>query len=166
MIFLFATATVTVTGNKGAGIYRMAQSYRAPDAYRLEVLEPENLAGTVSIMNGQKLWLKSGDAPAVPMELAGLEEAADFLFPVEFLGKLFSQTEPPTLVENADGRVLLTAPLESASRYRFSRNLELDARSLLPKTMITYDKDGNEVLRVEFEDFVMNKKLEDGVFSP
>ena len=161
-----ATVTVTVTGNKGGSVYRMKQSYQKPEAYRLEVLEPKNLAGTVSILNGQKLWLKSGDAPMMPMELAGVEEAADFLFPVEFLEKVFAKPEPPALMENAEGSVLLTAPVEGASRYRFSRNLELDAKSFLPKTMITYDKDGNEVLRVEFEDFVMNVKLDDSVFAP
>ncbi len=160
-----AMATVTVTGNKGDSVYRMKQSYRAPDSYRLDVVEPKNLAGTVTVMTGQKLWFKSGDTPAIPIEKAGLEEVADFLFPVEFIRSYLASSQEQELAKEEDGSVLLKAPIPENSRYRFSRNLELDAKSLTPKTMTTYDEDGNEVVRVEFQDFIMNDKMEDDVFS-
>ncbi|MBO5363950.1 MAG: outer membrane lipoprotein carrier protein LolA [Clostridia bacterium] len=161
-----ATVSVTVTGNKGESVYRMQQSYRAPDSYRLEVLEPKNLAGTVTVMTGQTLWFQSGDTPAIPMERAGLEESTDFLFPVEFMNSYLAQNADQEITENADGIVRLKAPVLGNSRYRFSRSLEIDATSLLPKKMMTYDQDGNEVLRVEFLDFDFNAELDESVFSP
>lgn len=159
-----ATALVTVTGNKGATVYEMKQSYRAPDSYRLEVVKPERLSGTVTVMVGQELWMKNGNTPAVPVELAGLEEGADFLFPVRFLNEYFAKVPQPTLQEE-NGTLLLTAPVPEGNQYRFHQNVLLDAKSFLPTALITYDEDGGEVLRVEFRDFQRDAELNDSVFS-
>ncbi len=161
-----ATATVTVTGNKGNSVFRMTQSYRAPDSYRLELMEPKEYLGTAAVQNGQKLWFRRGSDPWIPMESAVLEEGTDFLFPVELIHSYLDRNAGKELAESPEGTLVLKAPVSEGSRYRFSRKLELDGESLLPKTMITYDQDGNEVLRVEYEEFHFNAEMEDDLFSP
>ena len=159
-----AKAVVTVTGNKGTAVYEMRQSYRAPDTYRVELEKPEHLSGMVTVVDGQKLWMKQGDGPAVPLELSGLEEETDFLFPVTVLQDFFSLDPLPQLTEGTDGMILLTMPVKKPNRYRMQQNLLFDAKSLLPTTLITHDEDGNEVLRVEYRDFERNTVLDDSIF--
>ncbi len=161
-----ATAVVTVTGNKGTTVYEMKQSYRAPESYRLEVVKPEQLSGTVTIMNGQDLWMKSGETPAISLSVTGLEENTDMIFPVTVLNDYFREDNPQNLTENADGTILLTGAVQKANRYRMSQNLFFDGKSFLPTEMITYDENGNEAFRVEYRDFKQNVELDDGVFLP
>ncbi len=158
-------AVVTVTGNKGPAVYEIKQSYQKPDSYRLEVLKPEQLSGTVSVRKGDILWLKRGDTKAVPVELTGLEEEMDLFFPVEFLEYVLSTESGSELTENQDGTVLLAAPMKEPSRYRFSRKLLLEKKSLLPKIMTVYHQDGSEVFRVEFRDFETNVPLDEEIFQ-
>ena len=90
-----ATAVVKVNGNKGFSVYEMKQSFKAPDTYRIEVIKPHRLAGTVSLLQGKELWLKSGEADAIPLELEDLKEETDFLFLDTFLKDFFEQESVP-----------------------------------------------------------------------
>lgn len=161
-----ATAVVTVNGNKGLSVYEMKQSYKAPDTYRLEVVKPHRLKGTVSLLKGKDLWLRSGESSAIPLELEPLKEETDFLFLSSFMREFFNQEPIPELTQGADETILLTAPVKNPNRYRFHQNLVFDGKSLLPKTMITYDKDGNEAVRVEYRDFVRNASIDEKSFIP
>lgn len=161
-----ATAIVTVNGNKGFSVYEMRQSYKAPDIYRIEVQKPHRLAGTVSLLRGKELWLKSGETATIPIELEELKEETDFLFLDTFLKDYFHQEPVPKPEIGADGAVLLSAPVTNPNRYRFHQNLVFDGESLLPKAMITYDRDGNEAVRVEYRDFVRNASIDEEILKP
>lgn len=161
-----ATAVVTVNGNKGLSVYEMKQSYKAPDIYRMEVTKPHRLAGTMSLLKGKELWLKSGESSTIPIELEDLKEETDFLFPVTFLNEFFEKEPVPELETGTDEEILLTAPVNNPNRYRFHQNLIFDGRSLLPKAMITYDRDGNEAVRVEYRDFVRNAPIDESFLMP
>ncbi len=161
-----ATAVVTVNGNKGLSVYEMKQSYQAPDTYRMEVVKPHRLAGTVSLLKGKDLWLKSGESSAIPLELETLKEETDFLFLNSFLDEFFNQEPVPEITLGADETILLTAPVTNPNRYRFHQNLVFDGKNLLPKTMITYDRDGNEAVRVEYQNFVRNASIDEKILIP
>ncbi len=161
-----AQVTVTVTGNKGAAVYRLSQSYRTPDEYRVEVLEPARMDGTVSVIRGQEMWLRSAGTPAMRLEQGNLEEQTDTLFLAEFLKAYFDRETVPVLSPNQEGIMVLTAPERGNSRYRFTQELWIDATSNLPKRLITYDEDGNEMVRVEYDTFVPDAEIEDSVFLP
>lgn len=161
-----ASVRVTVTGNKGAETYQISQSWRAPEQYRAEVVSPERLRGTVSVINGKAMWFRSADAPAMQMERGMAESQTDYLFLPDFLAEYYGQEPLPELEVNEEGLVMLSAARRGSSQYRFNQTLWIDAKSKLPAKLVTWDADGNEILRVEYEDFVLNAKLEDTVFLP
>ncbi len=161
-----AESKVTVTGNKGPMEYGVSQSYRAPDSYRAEITKPERMAGTVGVITGQEVWLRGADAPAMKLELGTLDQEMEVLFLLPFLEEYFNQETLPELVPNQDGLVQLILPKRGTDRYRFTQNLWIDAKTHLPVWFVTYDMDGNEVVRVEYESFVPNIEIEDSVFLP
>ncbi len=159
------TADVTVHGNKGSSVYEMNQSYRAPDSYRVDIVKPEHLVGTTSVSTEGKLRLKRDDRVEEIQLFAGREET-DILFPDGLLREFLARDPLPELTEGEDGTILLTGVIANGNSYRMSQNLMLDGKSLLPKRLITYNKDGDEVFRVEYRDFELNAKIEDGAFVP
>lgn len=161
-----ARVKVTVTGNKGQQVYQMSQSFRAPDQYRIEILAPERMQGTVCVISGRNIWMRSAGDLAIQMEQGFFQEEKDYLFLQDFLTDYFDREELPELTVNQEGRILLSAPRRGDSKYRFSQNLEIDKSSNLPKFLITYDEDGSEVVRVEYENFEPEAEIADSVFLP
>ena len=161
-----AEIKVTVSGNKGPMDYEFKQSYRSPDCYRAEVTVPERMAGTVAIIQGDKVWFRGAGAPAMPLEANTLDEEMDVLFPIQFLGDYFQQEPLPELDENEDGLIQLVLPNRGSNRYRFTQQLWIDGKTKLPDSFVTYDIDGNEMVRVEYKSFTPNIELEDSLFLP
>ena len=160
-----ARVRVSVNGNKGTEVYELSQSFCAPDRYRTEVISPKRMEGTVNVIAGGSMWYRSAGTPAIRMEQGFFQEGRDYLFLHDFLEEYFKESAAP-LTENEEGLVLLDAPVRSDQTYRFTQNLWIDAKSNLPRTLVTYDEKGNEMLRVEYEDFVVNPALSDSVFEP
>lgn len=160
-----ALVRVTVFGQKDNAVYELSQSWRSPDSYRNEAVQPENIKGTVTVIHDGMLWIRGADAPAIQMDAGIGTKQKDFLFMGEFLEEYY-QGEPPELEENEAGWVMLADTKNKGGEERFVRNLWIDAKSLQPKQLSTYNKEGNEVLRVEYLDFVPNAEIADSAFLP
>ncbi len=161
-----ARTRVTVTGNKGVESYELSQSYKAPDSYRTEVITPDSMNGTVSVILGAEIWLRGAKTQAIKIDKGFLEEQKDYLFLIDFLNDYFAQEKLPILTPGQDGKVMLTAPWRSGSSYRFEQKLWIDEKSNLPELLVTYDDKGNETVRVEYLDFVPNAEIDDSTFLP
>lgn len=134
--------------------YLLQGDFQAPDHYRTEVIAPEHLKGTVCVISGDGMWFQSQDTPKVQMERKPTELPFDFVFVADFFQTYFAQGGEAT--ETADGNVILHIQ-NHGERYRYSCSLELDGKTLLPKTMRTFDQNGAEVLRSEFLEFSLNQ---------
>ena len=156
-----ARMQVTVTGNKDESVYELVQTFLAPENYRTEVLSPKELQGTVSITNGDQMYFVGGDAPAVSLT-QNRTDGADCLSVADFFRSYFDRGQ----MEERDGKVLLHVLTENENSWRTSQRMELDAKTLLPETLLVFDRNDNEVLRIEFIDFVPNKTIEKNVFTP
>ena len=161
-----AQVTVTVLGNGKSESYDFLQSWKSPDKYRSEVISPEHMKGTISIVNQDGIWLKSADAPIIQMEHGMENMNTDYMFLSDFLSDYYAEENLPQLTEDGEGKVLLNAADRGTNQYRFTQNLWIDAKSNLPDKLITFDAKGNEMLRVEYHEFVPNAELDDSVFIP
>ncbi|MBE5038858.1 LolA family protein [Ructibacterium gallinarum] len=161
-----AEIKVTVSNGQGKQEYKMYQNWRAPDQYRLEVLEPSEMEGTVCIMDGDAMRFYGAQAPV--MELTrGIENMeSDYMLLTDFTTAFFETKPLPQLQENEQGLVSMTVAGRENNPRRFSQTLLVDADSGTPRQLVTVDADGSEVLRVEYEKFVPNAEIEDAVFMP
>lgn len=152
---------VTVTGNKGKSEYQLAQVFLAPNQCRTEVLAPEEWKGTISIVSGEDMHLIGGNAPAVSLKQNRMD-AVDYLSVAEFFHTYFADGQ----MEQTDGMVVLRTVTEEETPYRASQMLQLDAKTLLPMAMVVFDHHGNEIIRANYKNFVLDARIEKGAFAP
>ena len=160
-----AVVRVTVAGNKGAEQYEVSQSYKG-GRYRTEVTKPERMKGTLSVISGDEMWLRSAGEPAIYMEKGFSDEQKDYMFIKDFLDEYYSQESLPVLVPDEEGRIMLNLPERGNNEKRFKQSLWIDEKTRIPVCLATYDKNGDEVIRVEYISFVPDAEIEDSVFIP
>lgn len=159
-----ATVNVTVLGNGKPETYVMNQAWQAPNLYRSEVIEPEYMRGTVSIINDDGIWLKGGNSSAVKME-AGTESInTEYMFVSDFFSDYFSEEHLQQLSADEDGNYVLNAAERGTNRHRFTQNLIIDGKKCEPVCLATFDDKGNEALRVEFVKFIPNDNIDKSNF--
>ena len=161
-----ATVNVTVLGNGKSETYKMLQTWKAPDMYRNEITEPERMRGTISIVNSDGIWLKSGDAPAVRMDLGSDSADKEYMFLADFFADYFSVEHSESPEQDSDGKIMLNASDRGTNKNRFTQNLIIDVKhGFMPEMLQTFDNKGNEVLRVEYGDFILNAETDDSAFE-
>lgn len=158
-----ARAEITVTGNKGISSYEVSQTWREPEDYRLEVLKPENMQGTVYILKDGIMKYKSRDFNSAEAEMP-TEEEYDFMLISDFLRGFYESGNIPEFFENADGKVVMNSARSSNNKNRFTQTLTVDTKSYLPESLVTYNLNGNEVLRVKYLEFTINPEIDETVF--
>ena len=160
-----AVVRVAVTGNKGVQEYAIRQDYLAPDCYRTEVLEPENMKGTVTVFHGEKMSFQSAGADAATLQRS-ISREKDYLFLPDFLAEYFAAEDTADHTASADGnQTMLNAAVRGSREERFTQNLWVDNKTLKPVRLSTFDVDGSEILRVEYESFEWNPQLEEQSFA-
>ena len=161
-----AEINVVVTNGQGRQEYKMSQSWKAPEQYRLEVLEPSEIAGTICVIHGDTLTFYGAEAPKMEWKRGMESMETDYMLLTDFTAAFFATTPLQPLQENEQGQVAMTVAGRENNARRFSQTLLADADSGEPCQLITVDADGNEVLRVEYEKFVPNAEIDDAAFMP
>lgn len=158
-----AKVRVTVVGNKGTEEYEMSQIYSG-GRYRVEITKPERMKGTVAILSGDEMWLQSVGEPAIYMEKGFSDEERDYMFIKDFLDEYYSNESLPTLMPDENGRIMMNLQSSGKNERRFNQSLWIDERSKLPVCLVTCDKNGEEVIRVEYISFDYKAEIEESVF--
>ena len=154
-----AVVDLTVTGNKGAREYQLSQSFRRPEHYRTEILKPEHLKGTVSVIDEEKVWFRTQGAPAIELERSSTELPFDVMSVADFFDAYFALGEPE--IELTEKQAILQIPFEDGSQ-----ELQLNLKTWMPECLRVFDGEEKERCRLDFVDFVLDAKVADGVFVP
>ncbi len=131
--------------------YELVQSFQSPDTYRSEVLSPKSMRGTVSVITAEEVTLTGGDFSSVTMPRA-VKESLSGLHLKDFFLAYFSIPERQMEVTE-DGGILLTHTDAENNPYAAKQVVRLNQKDFTPETMQSYDKDGNEVFRIEYVEF-------------
>ena len=159
-----ACASVTVTGNKSAENYEVYQVWRSPSDYRFEILNPENIKGTVYIYKDGVMKYKSRDFKSDELNKSQAGSEYDFTDIADFFKRVYESGNTSGFVINSDGKIIVTAN-GNGEKDRFSQTLVIDGRSYKPESLITYNIKGDEVLRVSYTDFEINPVLDEKMFT-
>lgn len=161
-----AEAEMTVRSNSTCNTYTIRQYYQAPDRYMMEILAPENLAGTSCVFDGESVYLGApfGASAALANYVPGDK---DYIFIPDFFAEYYNSGETAAAAAGnlSGGQTKLTSVVSGSNRYRFQQSLWVDNETVQPVKLETYDVDGNLVLDVVFTDFQYNKKIDGSVFD-
>ncbi len=158
-----AEVEVTVYGNKGNTIYTMRQFYEEPDKFRCEVLNDAGETENVFVSDGGKTKIQSIKFGS--RTIADVQEQMDYMSVNEFFTHYFMDGDAAAETAADSSEDILLKLGDSSGRYRFSQNLWIDEKSLMPKRLVTFDRDGGESLSVVFHSFVINHKDFNADFS-
>ncbi|KDE55379.1 DUF4367 domain-containing protein [Methanoculleus sp. MH98A] len=178
------TATVAVTAGSENVTLRLFR--KAPENYRLEFLEPADLAGTVVVSNGTRKW-RYDPATRTALTVAGPYIQAAFSEPPypgwaeevrgyaeTVAGALSEQNASYRGTESVCGRTAYilevtgdSKTFEAPTRYREAVHcfrVWIDAETWLLLGVEMYGNEGNLILSAEYTDPSANTGLPDDIF--
>lgn len=179
------SATVAVTAGSESVTVRLLQ--KGPDCYRLEFLEPAEIAGTVVVSNGTRKW-RYDPATRTALTVAGPYMQASFSEPPypgwteEVRGyagtvaeSLAEQNATYCGTEHVGGRTAYILEVagdpglfEAPTRYRegvYSYRAWIDAETWLLLGVEMYSRGGGPVLSARYADPSANTGVPDDIFA-
>ncbi|KXZ40516.1 Outer membrane lipoprotein-sorting protein [Alkalithermobacter thermoalcaliphilus JW-YL-7 = DSM 7308] len=146
-------ADITVVGNRSPSSYTVIHSFKAPDYYKLEVLEPENLKGKVTVYQNDKVIVKN---PNIPDEYKFIHTSKEnkYLFIGDFIKNIL-ENEQLKISSNSNFLILDTI-IPSKSIYFHSSRLYVDKQTLKPHKMEILDYNGKVRFSVIYREFKYN----------
>ncbi len=160
-------AIYAVTNNKSTNVYRAKHIYKAPDKYRIEIVEPEELKGQTTIYNKDKAYIHHPliNTYMVTENFNNSMEYSTFVgaFVEYFKDNGGARFKLETL--NDIQCYVLEVPLGNANSYRAIEKIWINAETAIPIKAEILDKNKNVNAQVLYENFELNPTLEDSLFE-
>ena len=156
-----AQVNVVFFSNKGENAYRVHQRVKSSGEFRLEILEPENLSGILTISDGNRIvqedptiegWVEAKPTPV-----------RDALLLYSFV-EAYLQNGGET-VDGDEDTLILTAKYPGEHRKIVSAQLRLAKGTGLPLSLVISDENGDPSLHMTYLQFQMNPAFEEGTFQ-
>ena len=144
-----AQVNVVFFSNKGENAYRVHQRVKSSGEFRLEILEPENLSGILTISDGNRIvqedptiegWVEAKPTPV-----------RDALLLYSFV-EAYLQNGGET-VDGDEDTLILTAKYPGEHRKIVSAQLRLAKGTGLPLSLVISDENGDPSLHMTYLQF-------------
>lgn len=158
---------MNVTNNKSTMRYKLKHSFKSPDRYRIEVLEPEELQGQITIHNGKVTYIYH---PKIDQYLIteSFSESADCqAFIGSFINHMRDKENLEIRREKVENKAYYEIELQvpEPSEYMSTEKIWIDAAEAVPAKAEIYDKTGKVTVSVQYTNFVYNPELNEGDFE-
>jgi len=162
-----AVATVEYISNRGSNIYETLQHASTDGRYRIEVTGPENVAGNVTVFDGQTIsQFNPRVSGRVAMSTRENPERSEIFLTSFIRNYLGSKDVSISVGSFGQGSfTVLETVVPGNHPYMASERLWVDNQTLAPVRLVIYDRDGAERVIVNFKSFELNVDLEDSLFS-
>ncbi|WZL72176.1 outer-membrane lipoprotein carrier protein LolA [Clostridiaceae bacterium 35-E11] len=158
---------ITSIGNKGSQKYVMKQWFKKPNMYKLEVVYPENLKGKMTIFDGKKAWIYH---PVIEQtwlikDFVNAEEQNMFLG--YFVKNCLNSEEVHISRETIENEeyLVITTNIPGNHAYFSKERVWLHIDSRKPFMMQTFDRQDQLRIKVKYDVFEYNPRLEDQFFQ-
>lgn len=160
-------ADVTYISNKGENTYKTKQYYKITGEYRLEITDPENVQGLVTVYDGEKVMQYNPRVLGEVVNEIPKSKNINEIFLGVFLKNYFQSEEVTLEVFNAnsEGFTVLEAVIPEGGKYLSTEKLWVSNKTLNPIKLVIYDTEGKERINVKYNEFKYNINLDDSVFQ-
>jgi outer membrane lipoprotein-sorting protein len=160
-------ATVEYKANKGSNSYETVQHGRITGEYRIEVVAPEKVAGSVTCSDGSKIYQFSTQVNGRVSLLAKETQERSEIFLTSFIKNYMRSQEVSVSVANlGEGKcTVLEAVIPGGHPYLSSEKLWMDNETFKPVQLIIYDPEGKERIVVTYSTVEYNVELDDALFT-
>ena len=164
------SATMVMTSSFGGetDTTQMKIMTKMPDKTRSEIIEPAELAGTLTVRNGNTMWMYDPAKNQVTKMTLPEDEAFEMDY-TKIIKDLMDENDISYKgTENLDGRstyVIEATPKDESKREFFSKTcVWVDRENWMLLGMEMYDQDGNPMVKVQYEDVTFNTGIPDSEF--
>lgn len=162
-----SNGNVKYISNKGETVYDIKQSVRKDGKYIIETINPESVAGSIILFDGNIVWQYNPklDSKISVGDKDKLERKEISIF--AFLENHLKSKDIAMQTSNVDDEVyiILEAKIPSGNKYFSTEKLWLNNKTKSPEKLIIYDSEGKERVVLTFENFEYNPKLTDEMFN-
>ncbi len=161
-----SSADITYVLNKEEVTYKILQYSMADGRYRVEVINPDNVKGSLSMFDGKTVYQKPNNSEDIIMTTTDDYERSQ-IFMTNFI-KNFSFSDKISVSVsdfNDNSTTVLEATIPGEHAYMATEKLWVDNETLLPKKLVIYDYDNVERIIVVYDQFVTNPVLSDKIFT-
>ena len=152
-----AKCNVTITSNKTKNTYSAYAVYDCEtNRYRLDY---DNLS--IILGDGNAQIIKDGKVTSSPAIQSNMLLLVNTFFESYYVAESSSIKTSATI----SGDTLLQCDIINPPTFASNMKLWIDSKSVLPTKLGVYDKDGNEKIFVEFEEFKILNKVDDSIFE-
>ena len=156
-----------VTNNKSTNVYKVKHMYKFPDKYRIEIMEPSELKGQITIYNGGKatIYHPQLDTYLITENFNNTLEFSSFIG--AFIESYKNNGGARFKIESFQDKqcYVLEIPIKGENPYRVLEKIWIDAELIIPVKAEILDKDNKVSAQVLYENFDENPKLEDLLFQ-
>ncbi len=160
------SADITYVLNKEEVTYKILQYATKEGKYRVEVVAPEEVKGSLSMFDGSTVFQKSDNNDNIVMSTTDDAERSQ-IFLTSFLKNYSLSDKISVSVSDFDdsSTTVLEASIPGEHSYMATEKLWVDNDTLLPKKLVIYDYDQVERIIVIYDQFVYNPVLSDNIFT-
>lgn len=158
---------VTVTGNKDTETYKAKHIFKKPNKYVIEILEPLENKGNITLYDGKQAWLynKQVDESFI---IKDLEQSLDkSLFVGYFLRSISTNERISMYFEEIEDKkyLVLEADIPGNNKHRSMEKLWIDSANYQPYKLVIYKDNGEIFTKVDYSEFKANVKIYDEDFN-
>lgn len=161
-----AVTNITYISNNNENTYKTLQYCKKSGEYRTEVIEPENLSGSITMYDGSIIY-QYNPKVSETIELTTTETSERTeIFLTSFLRNYSMSKEVSISVGNFDNSdyTVIEANIPGSHPYMSKEKLWINNETLLPEKLIVYDYNDQERIITKFEEFVFNPQLANEIF--
>lgn len=161
-----ATTMITVYGNKSEKQYKEKHVFEKPNKYFVEVIEPTESKGCITIHDGKMTWLKHPEIEQSVIIKNSENMIQRDMFFGDFLEILVTTEKLIISSEKIDGNDYLTlfTEIPENNKYRYSEKIWINTKGFAPYKLVIFDKDGNINTKILYTDFEKDVKIDTEVF--
>lgn len=158
-----AEIEVTVESNKTTNKYKLKQKYSKDGAFKQEVIEPENIAGTVIIQDGQNLKLLN-----TKLSLQKIYENYTYIannnLGLEYFIEDFLASSDAQAREEGNNLILETSA-KNENKYLSKKVLYIDKTTNKPTEMEIKDHTQNTIIYILYNEININSLQKNDVLA-
>jgi len=162
-----ATATVKYISNKNENIFSMRQFAKITGEYRLEITDPENSRGTITVYDLNQIAQINPTVNDKVIITKNESAERSEIFLTSFIKNYFTSKEVSVAVSDiGDSKcTVLEAVIKGDHPYISTEKLWVDNETKKPVKLEIYDADGTARIIVTYGEFFYNTELDDKIFK-
>lgn len=165
-----SNATVTYKSDNATVVYDVVQTADTTGRYKIEVVGPEEVKGSTTVYNGDEIYQCNFNlSDEVIVEKTESPERVEILL-TSFVEN-YNNTEVETEetgnfnAEKAEGYIVLDADMNYENHLFDNEKLWLDEETQMPVKLAIYNKEGKELVTVDYKETTYDKEFPDDHFE-